>query len=156
MVAWPSVDRCAHRFHRRAALRQRERERRRRLPERRRDRDVDQHARAIWESRRAIELGARTGRAALAESYAAAGRRAEARAVLDELVEEFTRSRRGAFGVALVWAALGETTRALDWLDRAYEEHDFNMVFLNAFPEFDRLRASAQFQQLARRVGIPS
>jgi Tfp pilus assembly protein PilF len=101
-------------------------------------------------------LGARDGRVALAESYAAAGHRAEARALLDQLVDEDTRSRRGAFGNALVWAALGETTRALECLERAYEEHDVNMVFLNAFPEFDRLRASARFQQLTRRVGIPS
>jgi adenylate cyclase len=112
--------------------------------------------RAITESRRAIELGARTERAALAESYVVAGRQADAKAVLDELVAESTRSRRGAFGVAMVWVALGDNARALDWLERAYEEHDLNMVFLNAFPELDRLRTNPRFQTLVRRVGIPS
>ena len=93
--------------------------------------------RATAESRRAIELGARTGRAALAESYVVAGRHAEAKAVLNELVAESTRSRRGAFGVAMVWVALADNARALDWLERAYEEHDLNMVFLNTFPELE-------------------
>jgi hypothetical protein len=51
---------------------------------------------------------------------------------------------------------LGDNAQALDWLERAYEEHDLNMVFLNAFPELDRLRTNPRFQTLVRRVGIPS
>ena len=43
---------------------------------------------------------------------------------------------------------------AFKWLDKAYEQRDFNMVLLEA-PRWDPLRSDARFQNLVRRVGLP-
>ena len=40
-------------------------------------------------------------------------------------------------------------TAALDLLDRAYDEHDFALVFLRVAPWFESLREDAGFAQIA-------
>ena len=49
-------------------------------------------------------------------TYALAGKRREARRVLDELTQTPNRET----GVAWVYLGLGQQDRALDWLEKAY------------------------------------
>jgi tetratricopeptide (TPR) repeat protein len=55
--------------------------------------------------------------------------------------------------VALLYAALGESTAALAWLSRAAEERSPGLVTALVDPTLDALRADAGFVSLARRVG---
>lgn len=110
---------------------------------------------AIAESRRAMDLGAVTGRAALAESYGLAGRRAEALAMVDDLGAQARQTRGRAFGLASLFVGLDNTNVAMEWLERAHAEHDVNLIFLNVLPELDRLRPDPRFASLIQRVGIP-
>ncbi len=110
---------------------------------------------AIAESGRLIELGDVSGRALLAQSYAATGRKAEATALLTELVKEATTSRGKSYGVAAVFAALRDNDQAFVWLERAYKERDGNLLSLVVALEFDGLRADPRFKDLVRRIGIP-
>jgi serine/threonine protein kinase/tetratricopeptide (TPR) repeat protein len=92
--------------------------------------------------------------AGLANAYAVAGRRTEALAVLEEL-----KSRRAAqyvspWALASIYARLGEDETALDWLDRAYAEHDSTLVWVKVHPRFDRLRDHPRYQDLLRRMGL--
>jgi hypothetical protein len=57
--------------------------------------------------------------------------------------------------VALVHTGMGNKAEALDWLERAYEEHDFSLVFLQVAPWFESLRGEARFEQLIRRMQLP-
>jgi len=50
---------------------------------------------------------------------------------------------------------MGNKAAALDWLDRAYDEHDFSLVFLQVAPWFESLRGEARFEQLIRRMQLP-
>jgi len=111
---------------------------------------------AIEESRRTIKSGEPSGRASLAQSYLVAGRKADALAVLKELIEEGSQSRGEARGIAIVFAALGDANQACQWLEQAFKEKDPNLVFLSTGPEFETLRADARFEDLVRRVGIPA
>jgi len=61
---------------------------------------------------------------------------------------------RWATGVAALYAYAGDKGRALDWLERAYEERDPNLPYLR-LPELDCLRDEPRFQALAHRLGIP-
>lgn len=55
---------------------------------------------------------------------------------------------------ALVRIGRGETSQALDWLDRAYEERDPWLTALKIDPAFDRLRPEPRFIALAERIGL--
>ncbi len=55
---------------------------------------------------------------------------------------------------AAIYAGLGENRTALDWLDRAYKEHNDRLVYLGADPMADPLRSDPRFTQLLHRIGI--
>lgn len=57
-------------------------------------------------------------------------------------------------GIAIVLATLGENQKALDSLEKAYEEHSLFMTELNIEPAFDDLKASPRFSDLLRRVHL--
>ncbi len=87
-------------------------------------------------------------------AFAAAGRKADARTVLEEL-----RARPGAAPavVSEAWllAALGETDAAFEMLARAEEECQ-PFLYYTGFPGFDPLRADPRFGALLERLGLPS
>ena len=43
----------------------------------------------------------------------------------------------------------------MTWLERAYEERDQWMVYINAYPGWDALRSEPRFQALVRRMNFP-
>jgi hypothetical protein len=83
------------------------------------------------------------------------GAAADARKTLADLNRLADRQYVPASSVALVHAGLGDKTSALDWLERAYQEHDFAMVFLDVAPWFQSLRSEPRFDQLKRRMQLP-
>jgi serine/threonine-protein kinase len=62
--------------------------------------------------------------ALLGAAYAANGQRAEAEAVLAELLDRSRREPVAAAGIAFLYDALGDRTRGLEWLERAVRQHD--------------------------------
>jgi len=45
----------------------------------------------------------------------------------------------------------------LNWLEESYKEHEAILVFLNEWPfHNDAWRADPRFQDLVRRIGIPT
>jgi tetratricopeptide (TPR) repeat protein len=58
-------------------------------------------------------------------------------------------------GLADCYAGLGEKDQAFAWLEKAYEQHSFNMAWLNVEPRWDSLRSDPRFADLVRRVGLP-
>jgi len=112
---------------------------------------------AIAESRRAIELGYPFGQALLAQSYAEAGRKAEAATPLKEAIEQSKRLHAGALFIAFAFEALGDKEQTFSWLEESYKEHEAILVFLNNWPfHNDSWRADPRFQDLVRRIGIPT
>ena len=53
------------------------------------------------------------------------------------------------------YAALGDTARALDFLDRGMREHDASIVDLKVSPILDPLRKLPRFQAIMRRLDFP-
>jgi tetratricopeptide (TPR) repeat protein len=87
----------------------------------------------------------------LAQCYAAAGQPLEARRILAHV--EKPAVVQPWFFIGGVYAALGEKDRAFFWLDKAYQNRDFFMTYLNVYPGLDPLRSDPRFADLARRVG---
>jgi tetratricopeptide (TPR) repeat protein len=87
--------------------------------------------------------------------YAAAGRRAEALKVLDELRERSQRKYVRPMHTALVYFGLGEKDQTFAWLQKAYDERDYDLVYFIADPISSSLRSDPRFQKLLRRMGFP-
>jgi len=108
---------------------------------------------AIAELQKAIELsgGSTTCTSNLAFAYAASGRRKEAVKILSDLKN---RSKQNASEIALMYVGLDEKDQAMTWLEKAYEERFNPSILLR--PAFDPLRSDPRFQNLVRRIGLPS
>jgi DNA-binding winged helix-turn-helix (wHTH) protein/TolB-like protein/Tfp pilus assembly protein PilF len=58
------------------------------------------------------------------------------------------------FDMARQCALLGDKEQAFEYLNRAFEKHQMQMVMLNAEPALDSLRDDPRFAELVRRVGL--
>ena len=65
-------------------------------------------------------------------------------------------ARRVYMPVGIAWRYLdaGNTERAIDWLEEAYEVRDPNLPYVG-LPSWDALRADPRFRALLRRIGLP-
>jgi TolB-like protein/tetratricopeptide (TPR) repeat protein len=82
------------------------------------------------------------------------GKTQEARQVLNRLLDlAKTQPVQPAY-IAIVFVALGERKEALNWLEKAYQQHSPAMAWLKTDPRFDTIRPEPQFQNLMRRVGF--
>jgi TolB-like protein/DNA-binding winged helix-turn-helix (wHTH) protein/Tfp pilus assembly protein PilF len=86
---------------------------------------------------------------------ARAGRPREARAMLDELRRIAKPRDPAPIRLAMIHIGLGETDRAFEWLEKAFEARDWQMVLLNVEPLFDAVRSDQRFAALVERVGLP-
>jgi tetratricopeptide (TPR) repeat protein len=86
--------------------------------------------------------------------YGMAGQRAEALKILDELKER-SKKKYISFHIANIYLGLGDKEHALEWLEKAYDEHDINLVWLKVDPKYDSLRDNPHFQDLLRRKNFP-
>jgi len=93
--------------------------------------------------------------AALGHTYAAAGDRASARNILQELEGRSRQLYPLSYLISEVYAGLGENDLAFAWLDRAYNERDGQLTWLKLDPLLDDLRPDPRFKDLLRRIGLP-
>ncbi len=59
------------------------------------------------------------------------------------------------YDLVLEYTALGETDEAMMWLERAFGEHETDMVDLAVDPRLDPLRGRPRFQQIVAEIGLP-
>jgi len=91
----------------------------------------------------------------LAWCYAASGKRTEALKIISTLNALSRRKYVSPYGMAEIYVALGDFDQGLAWLERAYEEHSWELAFLKVSPVFDPLRSDARFKDLVRRMNFP-
>ena len=118
---------------------------------------------AVAEFKRAVEItkgdpffGDPFFVAALGARYAVAGNRREAEKILQTLSDRAKKSYVSPFDVALIYAALGEKDKAFALLDKAVAERSTFLVYSKWEPRLDPLRSDPRFQELLRRIGLPS
>lgn len=90
-----------------------------------------------------------------AYTYARMGRRAEAKKIAERLEMQAKQSYVSPFLFARVYVALGEKERAIEWLEKGYENREETSAWLNSDPSFDPLRSEPRFKELVRRIGLP-
>ena len=75
--------------------------------------------------------------------------------MLNELRERSKRESIPASMIARVYAGLGQKDQAFAWLEKAYQQREYNLVMLKIGPFFDPLRSDPRFQSLLRRMNFP-
>src|ERR1039457_2869544 len=112
---------------------------------------------AITEGEKAVKLsgGSPLMRAALAHTFGTAGRTEEAFQILDELTKLAKTKYVAPYFFAGIHIGLGENDRAIEYLEKSYEEHSHWLIYLRIDPSMDGLRDNPRFQDLLRRVGLP-
>jgi TolB-like protein/DNA-binding winged helix-turn-helix (wHTH) protein len=93
--------------------------------------------------------------AILAGIYGLEGRKDEAQELIDDLRGMARHQYVSGFFFAEAYVGLGEKDQAITWLERAYEQHEQDMVFIKAYPGWDPLHSEPRFQALLRRMNFP-
>jgi TolB-like protein/lipopolysaccharide biosynthesis regulator YciM len=113
------------------------------------------HPEAIAAYRECVRINGESSSSSvyLAASMARSGDRAGALTILKKL--ETTKEYVSPGELAIVYTALGDKEKALDTLDRAFQEHDLQLKYLNIETGYDDLRSEPRFQELVKKVGLP-
>ena len=111
-------------------------------------------AQAIPEFQKAFDLNDDLyALAMLCNAYARNGQTEEARKVLAQLNEEAKSRHVAPYAFAIALLGLGEKERALAELERAYQTHDTNYLFvIKTDPLLDDLRGNPRFEALVQKV----
>jgi len=81
------------------------------------------------------------------------GKRTEAVKLLGDLKKRSNPGYSNASEIAVIYASLGDTDQAMNWLEKGYEERFNPGVLLR--PGFDPLRSDPRFQNLVRPLAYP-
>jgi DNA-binding winged helix-turn-helix (wHTH) protein/TolB-like protein/Tfp pilus assembly protein PilF len=92
--------------------------------------------------------------ALLGHAYAAAGRTAEARQVLNDLQQLQGERYVSPYTVAAIYAGLGDQEQAFKWLEKAVEGRDIWLMNLKVDPVFAKLRSNRKFADLLARIRL--
>jgi eukaryotic-like serine/threonine-protein kinase len=113
---------------------------------------------AITEGEKGVSLsgGSPLMRAALAHTLGTAGRTREAVQMLDDLTELAKHKYVAPYFFAGIHIGLGENDRAIEYLEKSYDEHCHWLIYLHLDPGMDGLRDDLHFQDLLQRVGLPA
>ncbi len=95
------------------------------------------------------------GIAAPGTTYALAGRRSDALKSLQDLKVELRDHYISPEAVARVFAALGEPDSAFAWLDRAYLDRTWSLIWVRSEPIYDKLHSDPRWAGLLRKIRFP-
>jgi serine/threonine-protein kinase len=101
-----------------------------------------------------LETSVRSYDALIVRALGPLGRREEADEILTRLEEESRQHYVRPEIMAMGWAALGESDRALACLERAFQVRSAGLIYLHVDPGYEPLRADARFRQLVERIGL--
>jgi len=88
-----------------------------------------------------------------AMAYHSLGRRQASDAALKELIARH--GNDGAYQVAEAYAYRGEVDKTLEWLERAYEQHDSGMPYVKSDGLFKGLHQNPRYIELLKKMHLP-
>ena len=91
----------------------------------------------------------------LGHALALSGDSAAARQALGDLKQIAQTRYVSSLYFAAVYTGLGDTKTALDWIDKAYDEHNDRLIYLNVDPIADPLRSEPRFRDLMAHLHLP-
>jgi eukaryotic-like serine/threonine-protein kinase len=74
--------------------------------------------------------------------------------VIDIYIERSKTSYVPAYDMADCYNAIGDKEKAIEYLNKAYDERFPSMVYINVYPAWDSLRDDPRFKALVGRIGL--
>jgi tetratricopeptide (TPR) repeat protein len=104
----------------------------------------------------ALEIDDPVAEIVIGAVHALTGESGKAKEVAERLIEKSRREYVSSSWLAVLHFALGEDDEGFKWLDRACEERDGWLLFLNSGPLFEilGLRSVPRYQEILRRIGL--
>jgi tetratricopeptide (TPR) repeat protein len=90
----------------------------------------------------------------VAHALALSGRREAAQDILDKMSQDSAKKYVSPYDIAVIHTGLGENDRAMEWLNKAFDEHSGFLVYVYLDPRLKSLHRDARFQDLLRRMGF--
>jgi hypothetical protein len=92
--------------------------------------------------------------AAMGYAYAASGKNEDAQMMIELLLEKSQQEYVSPFWMAILYTGLNNTNEVFLWLDRAAQQRDGSLVFLNVTPIFKPIRSDPRFKKLLMQIGL--
>jgi serine/threonine-protein kinase len=103
---------------------------------------------------RALAGGNVAGLGALGYAYAVSGKRDEALRVLADLNRLAKQQHVSPFASAGIYLGLGDNERAMQQLEKSYQERDWHLRILKEEPFFNALKSDPRYIDLLTRMGL--
>jgi tetratricopeptide (TPR) repeat protein len=113
---------------------------------------------AVEEMQKAVALSAQSTETltGLAQAYAATGAAKQMQAVVKELTGAGEKRYVSPYNLARVYGCAADASRAFEWLEKAFREHNPDLIELGMEPCFDSIRSDPRFANLLERIGLPA
>jgi serine/threonine-protein kinase len=85
---------------------------------------------------------------------ARAGKNDEAMKSLNQLVGFSEKGFTQSVQIAVVYGALGNKDRAFEWLERGYQERNWQLGYLGVDPYWEGIRSDPRFTALLKKIGL--
>ena len=89
----------------------------------------------------------------MAYTYAVSGQHEKAHAILDEL-KNAECGKVSPYHIGSVYSGLGEVDQAFEWFERAYEQHQWVLIYLKNAHRVSPLRKDPRYDDLLSRMGL--
>ena len=90
----------------------------------------------------------------LGYAYALAGDTIKANGFLKILLKRWNEWHDGATDIALIYAGFGKKGKTFEWLKKAYDKRDTELLSLKVDPLWENLRSDSRFQDLVHKIEI--
>ncbi len=87
--------------------------------------------------------------------YARSGKKEMANQIIKQLESQLKKNRRHAIKLARIHLALEERETAYNYLERAFDEHDIEIMTIKSDPRWVGIYHETRFKELVRKVAFP-
>jgi adenylate cyclase len=91
---------------------------------------------------------------ALGYSYGVAGKKDEAERIVTGFIEIYKNRYFPPMFISRVYAGMGEVDKAIEWLEKAYEERDPMFSFVKSAPSHDYMHTDPRFKAILKKMGL--
>jgi TolB-like protein/Flp pilus assembly protein TadD len=115
----------------------------------------ERYPEALAVAQKSLDLsnGSNAALALMAHIQGRSGKRAEAEAVIKELMERYARQEADARDLAIAYSGFDDKDQTFAWLEKAFADRSHFMAVLRLEPMLDSLHSDPRWHDLLRRVG---